>query len=134
MAAIVNGEHANPHAFLGHHGGIVRVWRPGASAVFVGRNKAEVIDQAGLFEARDQRRPRRVQGRASTIRTATTIRIDDPYRFWPTLGDLDLHLIGEGRHERLWEVLGAHHRDARGHAGHGVRGVGAVGARGAGGR
>ncbi len=35
---------------------------------------------------------------------------DDPYRFLPTLGDIDLHLIGEGRHEQLWEVLGAHVR------------------------
>lgn len=25
-----------------------------------------------------------------------------------TLGELDLYLIGEGRHEKLWEVLGAH--------------------------
>jgi len=24
------------------------------------------------------------------------------------LGELDLHLLGEGRHERLWERLGAH--------------------------
>ncbi len=28
----------------------------------------------------------------------------------PGLGDLDLHLIGEGRHEQLWQVLGAHTR------------------------
>ncbi|QDZ42392.1 1,4-alpha-glucan branching protein GlgB [Corynebacterium sp. sy039] len=35
----------------------------------------------------------------------------DPYSFSPTLGELDLHLIGEGRHERLWEVLGAHVRE-----------------------
>ncbi len=34
--------------------------------------------------------------------------VDEPYRFLPTLGDIDLHLIGEGRHEQLWEVLGAH--------------------------
>jgi 1,4-alpha-glucan branching enzyme len=27
-----------------------------------------------------------------------------------TLGEMDLYLIGEGRHERLWEVLGAHVR------------------------
>nr|WP_246160382.1 1,4-alpha-glucan branching protein GlgB [Nocardioides humilatus] len=27
------------------------------------------------------------------------------------LGDLDLHLIGEGRHEQLWRALGAHVRD-----------------------
>jgi 1,4-alpha-glucan branching enzyme len=33
---------------------------------------------------------------------------DDPYRHLPTLGEIDLHLIGEGRHEQLWRVLGAH--------------------------
>ena len=27
---------------------------------------------------------------------------------YSTLGELDLYLIGEGRHERLWEALGAH--------------------------
>ena len=36
------------------------------------------------------------------------VTIDDPYRFWPTLGPLDLHLFGEGRHEGLWRHLGAH--------------------------
>src|SRR5690606_1546961 len=35
---------------------------------------------------------------------------DDPYRFLPTLGEIDLHLIGEGRHETLWTVLGANAR------------------------
>ena len=34
--------------------------------------------------------------------------VDDPYRWLPTLGEIDLHLIGEGRHERLWDALGAH--------------------------
>src|SRR5258705_5707481 len=29
----------------------------------------------------------------------------------PTVGEFDLHLIGEGRHEELWHVLGAHVRD-----------------------
>src|SRR3546814_12624047 len=38
---------------------------------------------------------------------AVDVDVIDPYRFWPTLGDVDLHLIGEGRHERLWAVLGA---------------------------
>jgi 1,4-alpha-glucan branching enzyme len=35
---------------------------------------------------------------------------DDPYRHLPTVGEFDLHLIGEGRHEELWRVLGAHAR------------------------
>ena len=47
---------------------------------------------------------------------------DDPYRHPPTLGELDLHLIGEGRHEKLWTVLGAHVRAASGVA---LRGLGA---------
>ncbi|MGA9520174.1 MAG: 1,4-alpha-glucan branching protein GlgB, partial [Myxococcaceae bacterium] len=34
--------------------------------------------------------------------------LPDPYSFLPTLGDIDLHLIGEGRHEKLWTKLGAH--------------------------
>jgi len=32
---------------------------------------------------------------------------DDPYRHLPTLGEVDLHLIAEGRHEELWRALGA---------------------------
>lgn len=48
----------------------------------------------------------------SVSRQAQTERVvehvaDDPYRHLPTVGELDLHLIGEGRHERLWETLGA---------------------------
>ena len=38
----------------------------------------------------------------TTSRTSTT----DTY----APGELDLHLIGEGRHEELWTVLGAHTR------------------------
>ena len=34
--------------------------------------------------------------------------LEDPYAFAPTLGELDLHLIGEGRHEELYDKLGAH--------------------------
>lgn len=33
---------------------------------------------------------------------------DEPYRYLPTVGELDLHLMAEGRHETLWTVLGAH--------------------------
>jgi 1,4-alpha-glucan branching enzyme len=42
---------------------------------------------------------------------APEIVIDDPYRHLPTLGEMDLYLIGEGRHEELWRVLGAHVRE-----------------------
>jgi len=32
----------------------------------------------------------------------------DPYSFAPQIGDLDLHLFGEGRHLNAWQFLGAH--------------------------
>src|ERR1700730_18125895 len=31
-----------------------------------------------------------------------------PGEFSPTLGEIDLHLFGEGKHERIYEKLGAH--------------------------
>ena len=34
--------------------------------------------------------------------------VADGYRFLPSIGELDLHLFSEGRHEELWKVLGAH--------------------------
>ena len=43
--------------------------------------------------------------------TAGPSSVDDPYRFLPTLGEIDLHLIGEGRHETA--VDGARRARAR---------------------
>jgi 1,4-alpha-glucan branching enzyme len=42
---------------------------------------------------------------------------DDPYRFGPTVGDIDMHLFGEGKHQHIYRVLGAHcceHEGVRG--------------------
>ena len=61
------------------------------------------------------------------------ITVDDPYRFLPTLGEMDLHLVNEGRHELLWTVLGArvhHYRSVdRRRLRYVVRGLGARRAR-----
>ncbi len=32
----------------------------------------------------------------------------DPYSFWPTLSDFDLHLFSKGDHHRIYDKLGAH--------------------------
>ena len=50
-------------------------------------------------------------------RDGGTFTLRDPYAFLPTLGELDLHLAGEGRHEELYEQLGAHVREIDGVAG-----------------
>ena len=36
------------------------------------------------------------------------VELDDPYRFPPVLTDFDLHLLGEGTHQRIYDKLGAH--------------------------
>jgi 1,4-alpha-glucan branching enzyme len=51
------------------------------------------------------------------FRGGATWEREDPYRFLPTIGDVDLHLFNEGTHRRLWEALGAHPRTMDGVAG-----------------
>ena len=52
---------------------------------------------------RRRRRPTVTGSRSATPTAARELLIDDPYRHLPTLGEMDLHLIGEGRHEELWQ-------------------------------
>ncbi|MFJ6703720.1 MULTISPECIES: 1,4-alpha-glucan branching enzyme [unclassified Streptomyces] len=110
------GTHHDPHSVLGAHpvpgGGIaVRAFRPYARGVSVvaGRDlRAELHDDGdGFFSVllplSDVPVYRLLVEYEGTVQES-----EDAYRFLPTLGDLDLHLLGEGRHEQLWEVLGAH--------------------------
>ena len=64
---------------------------------------------AGLFEGelKGVELPLRYRLEVSYAEGATLV-VDDPYSFLPTLGDLDLHLAAEGRHERIYDRLGAH--------------------------
>ena len=114
---LLGGAHHDPHAVLGAHphpnGTVVRVLRPHADEVHVvyagGEGHALVkVHEAGLFSGL-------VPGPPEDYRLAVRYGervdiVDDPYRWLPTLGEVDLHLISEGRHERLWDVLGAHVR------------------------
>jgi 1,4-alpha-glucan branching enzyme len=117
----------DPHATLGAHplngGVVVRAFRPDAVSVVArpeGRDPVELepAEEPGLFEGvvQDADLPLRYE---LEVRYAggETVTLRDPYSFAPTVGDLDLHLAGEGRHERLWERLGAHVRNVDGVAG-----------------
>ncbi len=93
----------------------VRTVQPGASGV-------EVIDAAsgraltslaqvhadGVFEGRIPRRRERFAYRLRINRDAASVEIEDPYRFSPVLGELDVWLLAEGKHTRTYEKLGAH--------------------------
>ncbi|MGI8492453.1 MAG: 1,4-alpha-glucan branching protein GlgB [Acidimicrobiales bacterium] len=117
---IVGGCHGDPHRVLGRHDGVVRVFRPGASGMrlLIAEDAVAMVlvRPEGVFEAE---MPALADGYRleATYPSGDTTVFEDPYRSWPTLGDLDLHLYGEGRHRRLWEVLGAHPRVHGGAAG-----------------
>jgi 1,4-alpha-glucan branching enzyme len=121
---LVRGEHHEPHRVLGahRHDGklVIRAWRPEATGVtaLLGDDRVELdqVHPAGLFEGAVRRA--RVPAYQLEVRYRSgTFTLDDPYRFLPTVGELDLHLFGEGRHERLWDKLGAHEREVDGVAG-----------------
>ncbi len=123
LAALVRGEHGDPFAVLGPHvdaaagGTVVRAFLPGATAVEVVEYEGEAtlatlsrIDPAGLFAGLV---PGRTESFAYRLRIGAdggSRLVEDPYRFGPVLGDMDVYLIGEGRHLRLHEQLGAHFR------------------------
>jgi 1,4-alpha-glucan branching enzyme len=106
---LIIGNEADPHRLLGAHLGedstVVRTLRRGAAEVSVvtdsGSYPMRRVHDEGIFEAE-------LPGEVTDYRIEVDgARCDDPYRHLPTLGEIDLHLIMEGRHERLWTVLGA---------------------------
>ncbi|HKB46930.1 MAG TPA: hypothetical protein VKC57_04480, partial [Ktedonobacterales bacterium] len=124
---LLSGEHHNPHEVLGVHpvdsATLVRVFHPAATDATVvwsgGEQNMERVDERGLFEAR---LAGVTEPPAYRLRMRTGLHkweMDDPYRFLPTLGELDVYLIGEGQHMELWRRLGARvieHQGVRGTA------------------
>jgi 1,4-alpha-glucan branching enzyme len=116
--ALVAGTHHDPHSVLGGHPGAtgpgsvtIRALKPLAESVAVvlpdGSRAPMQHVYEGLFSVTvpgtsvpDYRLAVTYTGLPETVS-------DDGYRHLPTLGELDLHLIAEGRHETLWTVLGA---------------------------
>lgn len=108
--------HLGPHR-LDDAGYSVRILWPGATSAVLIDNEGEIegkrLFAGGLFEV--LLTPGRFDPRYR-LRIEGPCRWDgrDPYSFWPLLGSLDRHLIGEGRHYRLDEALGAQVRDVDG--------------------
>ncbi|MYW63606.1 1,4-alpha-glucan branching enzyme [Streptomyces sp. SID8379] len=109
------GTHHNPHGVLGAHpthGGIAfRAWRPYARKVAVRTPQglhAELHDDGdGFFSALFQLREVPPEYELEITYGDTVQTVADAYSLLPALGDLDLHLFAEGRHEQLWTALGA---------------------------
>ncbi len=114
-------EHSDPHSLLGAHPGlvngqegiIIRAFHPDAIT-------AEVLDE-GKAVSMVQTGPRGLfcrflPGRQLPISYRVRFGFkgggvwesEAPYRFMPTVGEMDLHFLSEGKHYRLYEKLGAH--------------------------
>jgi 1,4-alpha-glucan branching enzyme len=120
---LLAGAHHDPHGLLGAHpvpGGVVfRALRPFARSVsvVVGGERTPLASEGdGLFSG--------VLPLGAVPEYTLLVTYDgeerevhDPYRFLPALGELDLHLIREGRHEELWKALGAEPMTHQGVAG-----------------
>ncbi|MDX3239209.1 1,4-alpha-glucan branching enzyme [Streptomyces sp. ME03-5709C] len=120
---MLDGAHHDPHALLGVHrvadGLAFRALRPYARSVAVVTEGTRTVlnhEGDGLFSG--------VLPLAEVpeYRLAVTYdgderEVHDPYRFLPALGELDLHLVHEGRHEQLWRALGAEPMTHQGVAG-----------------
>ena len=113
---IVDGWHYNPHSVLGGHphdgAATIRVLRPGAESV-------TIVTPDGRYPAEHEHRGVWLAVLPTTDVPHYSVDVeyggnivpsDDPYRYLPTLGEVDLHLLGEGRHEQSWDVLGSHSR------------------------
>lgn len=136
VVALCRAEHGDPFAVLGLHAdaeGVlwIRSLQPGALAVELidaatGRPVVTLEQRAldgwefgrespsGFFEARIPRRRKAFAYRLRIVWPGGEQEIDDPYRFPPVLGELDVWLLAEGSHLRPYERLGAHLREIDG--------------------
>ncbi|HUF29079.1 MAG TPA: 1,4-alpha-glucan branching protein GlgB [Gemmatimonadaceae bacterium] len=115
---LLAGDHDDPHSILGAHpaangrGLVVRAYHPNATGVeCLPSGKAAVAmerEKDGLFACHlpKARFPLHYRLRFHFEGGQTWERAD-PYRFEPSLGEMDLHLFNEGTHRRLWQKLGA---------------------------
>jgi len=116
IEALLAARHADPFAILGPHGVagglVVRALVPHAadlSAITPDGRALPLGRRAGdLFEGFLPGASLPLTYLLEATNAGGAWRFEDPYRFGPTLGPLDDHLLLEGTHRRLHERLGAH--------------------------
>ncbi len=129
LDAVAGGRHHDPHGVLGIHQDldesgsptwVVRARRPLAqsvTAIFADGTQVPLEHvRSGIWQG-TRERDAAPYALLTTYPDGPDFVTDDPYRHLPSIGELDLHLIGEGRHEELWRVLGAHVRELDGSSG-----------------
>ncbi len=124
---IIQSDLSNPHDYLGIHCNIgkktqvvVRVYRPDAKKIFVKnletnkKQEMDLINNNGLFNAIFDTQKIFNYELEVHPKNGEVFVTKDPYSFLPTLGDMDLHLFGEGTHYNIYDKLGAHIKEISG--------------------
>ena len=124
---IIQTEHSDPHSVLGAHpvqinrqtGLILRLFHPDAisAEVLVGEETipTQRLESQGIFWLWMPGRSLPMEYKVRFhFHGSATWTVDSPYRFMPTLGDQDLHYLGEGKHYNLYDKMGAHPRQIDG--------------------
>ena len=119
IARLLGGDHDEPHRILGAHPSRRRAHgvscAPCTPTPCAPRHCSRMDGAWSSTASRADCSPRSspaprsrsATGSASTSRDGTTWERDDPYRFLPTLGEMDLHLFSEGTHRRPVEACSA---------------------------
>jgi 1,4-alpha-glucan branching enzyme len=122
---IIHADHHDPFAILGMHAEVknkiktivVRTFQPYAQRVSVvdsasGDVVAELerVRPEGFFVGPIEGRSERFRYRLRILPYGSDDEydIEDPYRFGTILGQLDMHLLAEGRHLRAFDKIGSH--------------------------
>ncbi|MEW6120286.1 MAG: 1,4-alpha-glucan branching protein GlgB [Pseudomonadota bacterium] len=119
------GTHHDPFEVLGVHPQpdgtiVVRVFMPQAEAVELAGGRMARVAGTDCFE--------RILPAGTLLDPHPQLRWQDkragewhagrsPYTFDAQIGEVDLHLFGEGRHFQIWKILGAHLKTIDGIAG-----------------
>jgi 1,4-alpha-glucan branching enzyme len=117
ISSLIQGIHPRPHETLGQHpvegGFVIRTVRPLAWTVTAVQTNGTRVPLRHTAEGLWQgfaAGPGQAYTLETTYDNGAPWVSDDPYRFVPSVGEVDLYLWGEGRHEQIWKVLGAHFR------------------------
>jgi len=129
LYSLVRGEHRDPHHVLGFHPDpnskkvTLRSFHPDAKSCLVKMGVKEPyqpmdkLHDGGVFsiEVSEKDIPKdKSYFYKFVFANGDEWEVADPYRFTPTVGELDLYYVGEGRHWRIYEKMGAQFREYEG--------------------
>ncbi len=129
IASLLHGSHDDPFHILGPHRVgedlVIRIFRPEAKEIQVvaANDRAKVFPAdrlhiEGLYQATVPNESPDFPYLVKVLAfDGSEHLLRDPYSYGPIMGEVDLHLFGEGNHKRLYDKFGAHLREIGGEQG-----------------